>query len=258
MIFGIGRRLWTAVTFLTIAPARRHFFDKPVRIAEGAVFFPVVGAALGAIFCLAAMAGEAFIPRPSLIVLLFLLSYVLTGGLHVDGLSDTADGLAVGRKGNSTRALEIMRSGAAGPGGVFAILLVYLFKFTALLSLDAGFFAFSFFGMFLASRWGIVLAGAFWSAAKNEGLGSQFIMSLRGRDFLGASLPGLLLCGLFCWWKPEYIAFFGVGVLSALFFAWLTASVAARRLGGLTGDVLGAVSETAEAGFLLGVLLISQ
>lgn len=249
----ILRKFFVALTFLTILPVSSRFFNKPIKLTDGAVFFPLVGALLGIFFGILFMIGELLIPPGPLVVLLFLLSFIITRGLHIDGLADTADGVVGGMK--PERALTIMRSGDVGPVGMFTVVMIYLFKYASMIALATSFLPLAFFGMFLSGRWNMVLLGSAFGPAREDGLGSQFIRGLTGKHSGGASLAGLLLVGLMTWRVPELFFPLLSGILAAFLCGWLLAYFVARHLRGLTGDVLGAVNEVSEAGFLMGLLL---
>ena len=250
------RQFFVALTFLTVLPVSSRFFNKPIKLADGAVFFPLVGASLGIFFWALFMVGERLIPTGPLVVLLFLLSFIISRGLHIDGLADTADGVVGGM--TPERAMTIMRTGDVGPVGMFTVAMIYLFKYASMTALTTSFLPLAFFGMFLSGRWNMVLMGSAFGPAREDGLGSQFIRGLTWKHSAGASLTGLLIGGLISWWMPEFFFPLLSGLLAAFLCGWLLAYFVARHLRGLTGDVLGAVNEVSEAGFLMGLLLWCQ
>lgn len=244
------KSLRLAFAFLTVFPAGR-IDPAMIRWPMAAVCFPLVGAVLGAFLAAAAALSRLVVPPPLAAALAPAALFLLTRGLHTDGLSDTADGLLGGL--DRERSLQIMRSGTAGPMGMAAVTLSFLIRFAALISLPGHMPALLFFTP-LCGRWCMVLAAAAFNPAREEGLGSAFIGSLGWRHFilatLAGSLPGLagmLLLGS-CF--PVF-----AGLLLASGVTAALAAAAARRLGGLTGDTLGAVNEIAETTFLVGFVL---
>lgn len=167
----------------------------------------------------------------------------LTGGLHLDGVIDTADGLAVQDR---QRRLEVMTDSAAGAFGAMAAAAVLLLKTVALsdvasqrwlaLLLSAGW-----------GRWGQVVAIAFYPYLKPTGKGAFHKATIRTPHDLLLGMPLLLgLCGLplvlgWGWWVPLKLAA-GGGAIALITGAWLH-----RQLGGHTGDTYGAVVEWTEA-----------
>ena len=123
-----------AIRYLTILPLPRSQAAGDLGRAAG--WFPVVGLALGACLALASLAADRVVPPGVGAMLLVALWAALTGGLHLDGLADSCDGLGGGW--SRERALSIMRDARSGPYGVTAIVLVLGLKAAALSSLPEG------------------------------------------------------------------------------------------------------------------------
>jgi cobalamin 5'-phosphate synthase/cobalamin synthase len=238
-----------AFSFLTVLPMGK------ISTAEGdwhraAVFFPLVGGVLGALLAAGGVLGHGIAPPPLLSALALAAQFLLTRGLHTDGLSDTVDGLIGGM--DRELSLKIMLSGAAGPMGVAVVILTLMIKFSALVSLPASLPLMLFFAP-LCGRWCVVLAGAAFKPARREGLGSAFITSLNWRHLgLSTLMAGVIaLCGArFLGYSIPLLA-----MATAVTVAFGAAAAMARRLGGLTGDTLGAVNEIAETVFLTAFVL---
>jgi adenosylcobinamide-GDP ribazoletransferase len=178
-----------------------------------------------------------------------------TGGLHLDGLADTADGL--GSRRPADQALEIMRRPDAGPLGVATLVLVLLIQVCALASLPRGWPAAA--GLVLAavtSRVAVVLATGS-PSARPAGFGAL----VAGRT--SAAARAVTVAGLLAAVVAAGLALGGVaaaarGVLAAvagLAVAGLLRGAARRRLGGMTGDVFGAIVELSTATVLLVLVL---
>lgn len=248
------RKLSVALSFLTIIPVNVGVFRNPRELSDAAVFFPLVGGLIGIVFAVTAFYFLLLIPPGPVIVLLFMGTFILTRGLHVDGLADTADGLLGGMK--KERALAIMHDSAIGPMGAGAVFLIYLFKYAAINSAGAEFIPLLFFAMPVCGRWSMVLSGASYPPAREGGLGYQFISGLGWRQFLKSSLMGGVLLALTVFYGGAGFIFpVLAGVIFAFAAALLLSFLASRFLGGITGDILGAVNETAEATFVLGAIL---
>ncbi|WP_344407240.1 adenosylcobinamide-GDP ribazoletransferase, partial [Dactylosporangium fulvum] len=126
-----GLRL--ALTLFTVAPLRADRFDRPTARTAMALA-PLVGALLGALLGLIGWAARAAGATPLLAAAIVVaLAVLLTRGLHVDGLADTADGL--GSYGTAEKALAIMKKSDIGPFGVAAIAMVLLIEAAAVTSL---------------------------------------------------------------------------------------------------------------------------
>lgn len=243
-----------ALSFLTIIPLPFVRFNSDGReLSNSAAFFPLAGAFLGLFLAASAWVLLHFFPPAPVAVIALVLSFLLTRGLHFDGLADTADGLI----GTTSRekAFKAMEDSAIGVMGAVTIFFVYMLKITLLAELGYLFLTFALLFMPLAGRWAIVYAGAWFSPAREKGLGDLFLRDLRWPILLKASLLTALLLYVFAWWYVQLVFPVIIGCLLALFTAHLLAIYASRRLGGITGDILGASSELGEVVFLIGFYL---
>jgi adenosylcobinamide-GDP ribazoletransferase len=238
-----------ALSFLTVIPLPFVRFDQGGReLTDAAAAFPLAGATLGLIQAVLAWLLLLILPPGSVAVLMLLTGFLLTRGLHLDGLADTADGL-IGAPSRE-KAIKAMADSAIGVMGAAVLFLFYLFKFS-LLTDTAHLLPVAVFFMPLAGRWAIVFAGSLFGPAREEGLGDLFLRSLNLLLFLKASLGAALLLTVLFWLLPLLILPVLTGCAAALIGALLLALYANQRLGGLTGDILGAASEIGEALFLL-------
>ena len=229
-----------AFRYLTILPL------PPSRVAgdlgRAAGWFPVVGFVLGGCLALVSLAVDRVVPPGVAAMLLVALWAALTGGLHLDGLADTCDGLGGGW--SRERALSIMRDARSGPYGVTGIVLVLGLKAAALASLPDGLVWRTLLVAPVLGRTGVLLLVRLCPPARAEGAGQSFAA--------GARWPSLLAGGLVA--AGASIATLGpwgalpLGVAGAA--AWGLAAYLRRRLGGFTGDTLGALVEATEAGVL--------
>ncbi len=247
-----------ALSLFTVIPAGAGG-DLDEGAAARAVFWlPVIGAGLGLAgggAMVFVSAGEASPERQLLgAALAMMLLALLTGGLHLDGLADTADGL--GSRRPAERALEIMRRSDAGPFGVAALVLVLLVQVCALASLPRGEAAAGLVLAAVTSRVAVVLATGS-PPARPSGFGALVAgrTSAAGRAATVAALLGAVVAGgLVLGGVPAGAR----GLLAAV--AGLAAGagmcrVARRRLGGMTGDVFGAIAELSTATVLLVLVL---
>jgi adenosylcobinamide-GDP ribazoletransferase len=244
-----------ALSFLTVMPLPPASFSADGReLSRAASFFPLAGATLGLPVAVFAFLALLVFPQPVVAALILILGFFLTRGLHLDGLADTADGLI----GTTSRdkAFQAMDDSAVGVMGAVAIFFTYLLKFTLLLSLETAVMPLALLLMPLAGRWAIVNAGVWFAPARQRGLGDLFLRGLRLPQLLWASLSSLILLALIYIWQTGFFLPALVGCLAALAAGFLLALYAARRLGGISGDILGACSEVGELFFLLGFYLI--
>jgi adenosylcobinamide-GDP ribazoletransferase len=183
-----------------------------------------------------------------------------TGGLHLDGLADTVDGLAAGRGGRQQRdrALEVMRRGDVGPLGAAALVLVLLLQAAALARALPGVGAAAVLVATVAGRTVLpVLCARGVPAARSGGLGAAVAGSVpRGvaAGVIAAAVALAALAGSAGGGLPGAVRW-GGAVLAGCAGGALLAGRAARRVGGVTGDVLGAGVEVGTAAVLVVLCL---
>jgi adenosylcobinamide-GDP ribazoletransferase len=233
-----------AIRYLTILPLPGGA-DTRHGLGRAAAWFPVVGLALGLLLAGVDWATSRVFP-PLLSAGLTVAAWkILTGGLHLDGLADCLDGLA-GR--DREHRLAIMRDSRIGTFGAIGLVLLLMLAGAAVAAVPS------------PERWRVLLASPaigrampvvlarLFGAARSDGQGAVFIGSVRPMGALLAMVVALAVT----------IVALGPAGVAALLLA-LAATIAAgaflaRRLGGLTGDVLGAVVELAELTVLLAVV----
>jgi adenosylcobinamide-GDP ribazoletransferase len=233
-----------ATAFLTripvAAPGRRAG-----RLAAAAWAFPLVGAGIGAVagfaFLLAQILGLGDWPAALSAV---LAGIALTGALHEDGLGDTADGLFGGH--DRDHALAVMRDSRLGTFGVLAIVLSVLLRTAALARIgDIGHAGLVLIAAHAASRAALPVAMRVMAPARADGLGVE-----AGRPSASAAIAAVTIGVLF--------SLAGLGptrgaiALGAASAATLAAGMLAqRRIGGYTGDILGAFQQIGEIVMLM-------
>ncbi|MFT3970657.1 MAG: adenosylcobinamide-GDP ribazoletransferase [Micropruina sp.] len=236
------------LTIIPVPPPGR--VDRGVAGAAAAVgplaFAPVALVAAG-------VGGGASAVVPDLVAALLLVGVVawLTRAIHLDGLADTADGLGSGRPPG--QALEIMRRGDTGPMGVVTLIVVLGLQVASaavLLGRPWGWLAVAV--ALCAGRGALVIAGRRGvRPARSDGLGAVFASSVRvpAAGIVWLVLAGLLVSASWLmsvpWWQGLVAAALGAALAAYLVHR------ACRRLGGITGDVLGASIELAATGVLV-------
>ena len=231
------RALLAAIGFLTRLPVPLRVFDDADAQARSLAWYPLVGLLIGVL--LAALAWALRDVPPLLAAALLLVAWVaVTGALHLDGLADSADAW-VGGLGDRARTLEIMKDPRSGPVGVVAIVLLLLLKFAALASLGAGDRMVLMLATMLARS---ALTTAFLTTpyVRMGGLGSGLLSAPRR-----ACIAGLLLVAAACLLLPGWRGLLGALAAALVFVAWRRACM--QRLGGMTGDTCGALTELVEA-----------
>lgn len=140
---------------------------------KSVVAFPYVGLIIGLILALLYGILSPFIPLVQLMLILVIAEFLITGGLHADGLMDTSDGLFSGRERD--RKLEIMKDSRIGSFGVVAFVFVTLLKWQLLTAIPtAEFIPMALIMMPLMSRWSLVLSIRSYPYAREQGMGAAF------------------------------------------------------------------------------------
>jgi len=171
----------------------------------------------------------------------------VTGGLHEDGLADLADGLSGGR--STARRLEIMRDSRIGSHGAVALIVALALRIAGWSALASGAALAALVALAMVSRAGMAVMLAALPQARREGLGAAVAEDARPvRALVAAALATVAAVALLGWTALAVLA--AVAVAQAA-----TAALAVRRLGGITGDVLGAAQVVGEVAGLTALLL---
>ena len=219
-----------AVGLLTIVPVGTR--PLPGDAQRGAaLWLPLVGGLIGVVSAAAYALGETLIGGFYGAALALATAAIVTGGLHHDGLADTADGLGV--RGDRTRRLAVMRDPGIGAYGALALVAYALLCTGALAQLTAPDAAAAIVCGHVLGRWAALAQLALVAPARADGLGAAFT----------ATTPALAIGSV----TAVAVTIVAAGVLAALAalaaaaLAAAAAALAARRLvGGRTGDTLGA------------------
>lgn len=229
-----------SVGFLTIFPVPRVELG-PAGLTRAIALFPLVGALLGVVLGGLGLLLDRVLPAGPAAALIIAAGAVVNGGLHLDGLLDTADGAFGGR--TPEQRLAIMRDSRVGAFGAVAGGLVLLGQFASLAELS-GQARFAALVVAMAmSRWVLVLALGFYPAARAEGLGATFQAAASRGAYVAGTLFAIVIALIF-------------GLLGVMAFAASAMVLFAggylleRRLGGLTGDACGALAVVAETAVL--------
>ncbi|WP_095106945.1 adenosylcobinamide-GDP ribazoletransferase [Pseudomonas sp. Irchel 3E20] len=238
---------WIALQFLSCLPIRLPGMPAPQELGRSLLFYPLVGLLFGAVLwgLHGLLAGTPLLLHAALLLAAWV---VLSGGLHLDGLADSADAW-LGGFGDRERTLEIMKDPRSGPIAVVTLGLVLLLKFTALVALieQGGAMALvvapligrsALLALFLTTRY--MRAGGLGQALADHvprQVGQQVLVASGVACVALGGIPGGLAV-----------------LLAALLFVWLR-RVMIQRLGGTTGDTAGALLELLEMAVLVGWVL---
>jgi len=235
---------WIALQFLTRLPVTLPGMPTPEQVGRSLLFYPLVGLLIGLLLLSAQhLLGDSAVLLQA--ALLLALWVGISGGLHLDGLADSADAW-VGGFGDKQRTLDIMKDPRSGPIAVVVLVLLLLLKFAALVAL-------------LESGSGLLLVLVPWLArcllpllflttpyVRAGGLGQALAEHLPRRQLpwvLAINALAMLLFG----WSALLALLVAGGV-----FIWLR-SLMLKRLDGTTGDTAGALLEIAECAVLVAL-----
>ncbi|MDQ0917224.1 adenosylcobinamide-GDP ribazoletransferase [Paenibacillus sp. V4I5] len=260
-----------AFQFLTRLPIPVQIDYTDRVFQRSVIFYPLAGFVIGLLLLLAGEGLSLVLPAMPAGVLLLGFWVVLTGGLHLDGLMDTADGILSHRP--REQMLEIMKDSRVGAMGVIVCVLHLLLKFSLLYTLlgtgGMGRVCFLLAIVPIWSRWFMVAAIQGWLYARRDsGLGSFFRGVTKWHVIMSALVAlftTTLIVALFSTWLADshVITFsltYGITIIfsfaiGTILTGWILATYISRKLGGLTGDTYGALNELLETLLLLGITI---
>lgn len=243
------RLFFTALAFFTRIPCACWAGSSEDDLNHAAKYFPLAGIVVGlagaAVYCLAHMV----LPDDLAVILSMVATLWLTGAFHEDGLADAMDGLGGGW--TKEQALTIMRDSRIGSYGAVALVMVLLAKFTALTHVSSAMFPAVLVAGHGLSRFAAVMLIRFQDYVRPIGKARPLAQHISRGELLLAAIFGLapLLLMQSCWlWALLPVV---------LVWAWFSRKLQ-QRLGGYTGDCLGAMQQLCEVAFYLGVLACSS
>jgi len=250
-----------ATQFLTRLPVPVMPDYQPIWLTRSALYFPLVGALVGAINVGVWWLCGRWFPPAIAMGLMLGASLLVTGAFHEDGFTDTCDGFSGGT--TPDRVLSIMKDSRLGAYGAIGIVMLLGLKWATLVAIPASFFPLLVVAAHMMSRWCSI--GLIWrlNYVRSDGDGkSRFLAdSLSGFDWflsgvLGAAalLPVALTNDL----VPDSMTIrcFAAATLASLITAGAAAAYFKQRIGGYTGDCLGAVQQLSELSFLLAAVAV--
>jgi len=228
-----------ALSFLTILPVGQNQLSGEKELARSMAFFPLVGLVIGLILSAGYYLFSLFLPRSITLWSMVGLLALLTRGLHLDGLADTLDGLASG--GPKERILEVMRDSRIGAFGVIGLILLIGGKYLALDELSNVSIPFSLILMAVMGRNSMVLV-CYQSpyARPGGGLAKPFTENLGYRE-TAISLATAFGIALLTVGVKGILVFSGIALFSGGYRYLFI-----KKLGGVTGDILGGANELSE------------
>jgi adenosylcobinamide-GDP ribazoletransferase len=257
-----ARLLMVAIQFLTRLPTPNFPGFQPQWLARSARYFPSVGVLVGAINVLVWWLARRVFPTSVAVGLMLAASLLVTGAFHEDGFADTCDGFG----GGATReqVLAIMKDSRIGAYGALGIFMLLGLKWCVLVAVPGFAFMLVVVSAHMMSRW--CATGVIWrlhyQRFAQDAKAKPLADSLSGGEWLASGLIGVVALGAFVVtvegspltaWTAAAPAL-AAGVLAAAAIALVGAAYCRHRIGGYTGDCLGAVQQCSELGFYLAAL----
>lgn len=237
----------TATRYFTRLPVPRWTGYSERQLNDAARYFPLVGILVGLVIGGVYLLAIPVFPQPLAVLLAMISGVLLTGGFHEDGLADTCDGFGGGW--DKPQVLAIMKDSRIGSYGVLGLVLALALKFAALAAVPSA----RFFGIAVAahafSRFMAVSVMATQHYVREDG-------SARAKPVAqNISSAGLACAALFALAPLAWLGSAGVaGAAGALALRLAAARYFYRRIGGYTGDCLGAIQQITEISFYLALL----
>ncbi|MGI2335332.1 MAG: adenosylcobinamide-GDP ribazoletransferase [Dehalogenimonas sp.] len=243
---------WRFLTSVPI-PFNKEDWNRPLtqeQFAHSLVYYPFIGLLIGGILCALYWLFSHFLPLILADALLLGSLVMLTGGLHLDGVVDTFDGLAGGHR-SPERRKQIMKEPGVGAIGVVVLVVLLGIKYIALLSVPDSVIYSTLILMPVISRWAMVYAVFRYPYAREQGMGKSLKDASGQVVLILASVSALFIVAFAGGWH---------GVIMIVLI-WLLTIALARffrgKFEGLTGDSYGTINEFSEFAVLLLVVLFS-
>ncbi len=237
------KKLLLTIGFMTRIPIPMQLEVKEGDMEKGFITFPIVGIIIG-LFDLAVFKLVSFV-LPETIAILFaiLANLCITGAFHLDGLADTVDGIYSAR--TRERMLEIMKDSRIGTNGAIALVFDLLFKFIGLFYCDVKWIPILLMPVAGKMVQGVIVYKAIYPRKKGIGI---YVGTVPAFAAIGAAIIGLIPFVIF--YKVYGVIYWGI----LLVFSYLFRLYITGKIGGVTGDVMGAGSELSEVLYLFLLL----
>ena len=237
---------WIALQFLTTFPIQLKAMPSKQQNGQSLLFYPAVGLLIGGILALLAFTLHS-LPIILLSSILLVVWIWLTGGLHLDGLADTADAW-VGGFGDAECTLKIMKDPACGPIGVLSLVVICLLKWSALYVLLQQQMYLALIVFPVLGRLAPLFLFLTTQYVREKGLGSSIAATIPRKSAYMIFILCLSACLYFSWLGVVSIFTF---TCTLLYLRWKFI----QRIGGVTGDTIGAAIEITEVTILLAFVI---
>jgi adenosylcobinamide-GDP ribazoletransferase len=247
----ILKRILFTVQFLTAVPLRIKLDVDGKDLGKGLAFAPLIGLFVGGILALL-YKGLSYLFPISITAVFLIVSYIiLTGGLHFDGLGDTFDGVFSNRP--RQKVLEIMHDSRIGTNAALVMISIILIDVAFFMNINSGMMLKTLILMPVAGRIGCLIGAGFSRYARSdESLGKPFVDYCTKKEVLIGVV--IYFAAFFMTGGREYALLSSVPVISSL----LLTKYFSSKIGGITGDILGAICEINQALFLVLIYLAGK
>ncbi len=245
------KRFLLAVQLLTKIPIVWHLDVNEEDFGRSMAYYPLVGSIIGGILILLNLGVSRLFSSLASSILVVVFWIYFTGGLHLDGFADMADGIAGGR--DKTSILRIMRDSSIGAKGAVAVFCLLLIKIGFLAEIPTQLGNQTLLLCPMLGRWAMVLISTVNRYARSEnGMGKIFVENVRKRDLAVATL--VTSVPLFLYQSATLI----FPLIATLMTVAIVTCISRKKIGGITGDIIGATNEITEVVALVTIAVSEQ
>lgn len=243
------KKIILMIQFLTRIPINVNLNVSEKDFQDGIMFFPLVGFIIGIFVSLSFYVGNLFGDIFLGAVFAVIGGVFITGGLHLDGLSDTFDGIYSNRE--KERILEIMKDSRLGANGALSIIILLILKISLIKTIASRTSSYEMYSFLILmpvfARMCQVYGAKFSVYARNKGMGAFFIGRVTNKHLI----ISLATCFIISFIKFELIWIY----VAAYFFSISYVNHITKKIDGMTGDTLGALCELSEVFYLFIILI---
>ncbi len=242
---------FSALRFLTILPIPKSWCGDETSFHKSPDWYPLVGLLIGLLLVVVDLFLCWLLPVPVASVLLLLAMIAISGALHLDGLADSADAFFSSR--GQEQMLEIMKDSRSGPMGVTAIIIVLLLKLMLIIAVPSAWRWQVILLMPVAGRCVLPIISSWLPYARANGTAAFTYSPFSGRRLLIALTVLLISAVVLLGGKAGLLITTSVGL-----GGWILGSYSRCKIGGFTGDTLGATCELVELLPALCVVILAH
>jgi len=245
------KRLVLMIQFFTRIPIKINMNVKNEDFSKGMVYLPIVGLIIGLFNFGIYHVAQNFFGQVMTPIMCLSANIFITGGIHIDGLADTCDGIFSAR--DKEKILEIMKDSRIGTNGTIAIVLDFIFRLGLLFSIPSKVIGFTIILAPVAAKILILLLMGLSKYARTQGgMGGLFYSHLSAkRLIIGIGLGILMILAI-----GSFKAL--LALMCSLIVILLYRKMVIDKIGGMTGDTLGAANELTEICFMIFIYVLER